>query len=65
MKKIWVNRAKPPGKAETFDADYYLAMSGTDRLKIVQFLREMHRRIKKGLDGEGRKGLRIVIKVIQ
>ena len=65
MKKIWVNKTESFRKASKFDLDYYLTMSGMERLKIVQFLREMHHKIKKGLDGESRKGLRRVIKIIQ
>jgi hypothetical protein len=65
MRKIWVNKAKSLRKAEEFDLNYYLAMSGMERLKIVQFLREVHRKLKKGFDGKSRKGLRRIIKIIQ
>ena len=65
MKKIWVNKVSSFTDAEKFDDDYYLAMSSSERLDTVQFLREMHSKLKKGLRNESRKGLRRVIKVIQ
>ena len=65
MKRIWVKKIKSFREAKEFDLNYYLAMSGMERLKIVQFLREMHHKIKKGFNGKSRKGLRRVIKIIQ
>ena len=65
MKKIWVNKASSFAAAGRFDDRYYLAMSKTERLETVQFLREMHSKLKKGSRNEGRKGLRRVIKVVQ
>jgi hypothetical protein len=65
MQKIWVNKTSSFREAEKFDADYYLGMSGIERLKTVQFLREMYYKIKRGVNGEGRKRLRRVIKIIQ
>jgi len=65
MKRIWVNKTDSFKEAEEFDRGYYLNMSAKERLKIVQFLREMYHKIKRGIDGRGRKGLRRVIKIIK
>lgn len=65
MKKIWVNKADSFREAEKFDEDYYQAMSEIERLETVQFLREMHHKIKGDLKNEGRERLRRVIKIIQ
>jgi len=64
MKKIWVNRAASFEEAKKFDEKYYRAMSGTERLEIVQFLREAHYKFS-GRKNEDRKGLRRLIKVVQ
>ncbi len=65
MKRIWVNKVNSFGEAEKFDEDYYLSMSGIERLETVQLLRVMYHKIKKGNRSEGRKGLRRIIKIIQ
>lgn len=65
MKKIWVNKTSSFIDAKRFDDHYYLAMSSTERLDTVQFLREMHFKMKRGSKNESRKGLRRVIEVIQ
>ena len=65
MNKIWVNKAKSFSAAERFDEDYYLNMSCSKRLEIMQYLREICIKIKKGKKHEGGKGLRRSIKVIQ
>jgi hypothetical protein len=65
MKKIWIYKTDSFRKAEEFDTDYYLKMSKSKRLEIVQFLREMYQKIKGLRNNESRKGLRRVIKVIQ
>ncbi len=65
MRKIWINKALSFKEALNFDEDYYLAMSATQRLETMQFLREVYHKIKGGLKYEGRKRLRRVIKVIQ
>jgi len=64
MRKIWVNKAKSFKEAEEFDRNYYAAMSKTEKLETMQFLREMYYKIK-NVKNEGRKRLRRVIKVIQ
>ena len=64
MKKIWVNKARSFKDAEKFDSNYYAAMSRTERLETMQFLRETYHKIK-NLKNESRKRLRRVVKVIQ
>ena len=64
-KRIWVNKSDSFEAAQDFDFEYYLSMSGEERLETVQFLRESHLKARKGSKHEGRKGLRRVIKVIQ
>lgn len=66
MKKIWVKKLKSFKSADQFDIEYYLSMSPSERLKIMQLLRDMVFKLKKDLQYErGREGLRRVIKVIQ
>lgn len=65
MKKIWVNKTDSFEEAERADDNYYRAMTPGERLEIMQFLREMHFKLKKDLRNEGRKGLRRSIKVIK
>lgn len=61
MNKIWVNKANSFEEAEKFDRDYYLKMTSSERVEIVQFLREIFKKRKNG----DRKGLRGFIKVIK
>ena len=65
MKKVWVNKAYSFEDAERFDINYYLNMTGEERLDIMQFLRESYYKINKSLKNESRKGLRRVIKIIK
>lgn len=65
MKKIWVNRAKSLRDAEKFDYEYYSKMTETERLEMVQFLRESYYKLKRPKKNEGREGLRRFIKIIQ
>jgi hypothetical protein len=65
MKKIWVNKTYSFKSAEKFDEDYYLGMGRLERLEIMQFLREIHSKMKSGTKGENRKGLRRLIKIVQ
>jgi hypothetical protein len=64
MKKIWVKKANSFREAEELDRNYYFSLSADQRLDIMQFLREMHYKMRQG-KGEDRKGLRRVIRVIQ
>lgn len=64
MPKIWVNKARSFEEAEKFDENYYLAMSQTERLETVQYLREMYYKMKGRLKYAGRERLRRIIKII-
>ena len=64
MKEFWVHKADSFKEAEEFDRKYYSEMSGEERLETMQFLREIHYKIK-GVENESRKGLRRSIKVVQ
>ena len=63
MKKIWVNRVKSFREAEEFNQDYYSKMSRAERLEIMQFLREIYYKIKKGKNENGKR-LRRIAKAI-
>ncbi|MFH1564085.1 MAG: hypothetical protein ABIF11_11830 [Nitrospirota bacterium] len=64
MEKIWVNKADSFKEAEEFDRNYYLKMTGRERLETVQFLRESYYKLI-GTKNEDRKRLRRVINVIE
>lgn len=64
-KNIWVNKVESFDEAQEFDDDYYLSMSSKERLETMQLLREMHFKMKKGLENEGRKRLRRIIKITE
>ena len=64
MKKFWEHKAYSFKEAEEFDDRYYMLETPQERLSDVQLCRDMYIRLK-GLTGEGRKGLRRVIKVIK
>lgn len=63
-KKIWMNKTDSFAEAERFDEQYYQAMSGNEKIEIIQFLREQYLKMK-GLDGEGRERLRRVVRLIK
>ncbi|MCP2518986.1 hypothetical protein NLD30_00895 [SCandidatus Aminicenantes bacterium Aminicenantia_JdfR_composite] len=68
MKKIWVNKIYSFEDAERFDENYYLNMTSTERLNIMQFLRESYFKIikfEKDLKNESRERLRRVVKIIK
>ena len=68
MKKIWIHKPSSFREAEKFDADYYMAMTPSERLGTVQLLREEYFKIRgktKGAKSENSEGLRRVIRVIQ
>ncbi len=65
MKKIFINKASSFKKAEDFDNRYYFNLKASERLDIVQFLRESYFKIKGLPSNAGRKGLRRSIKIIQ
>ena len=65
MKKIWVNRARSFKEAQDFDIAYYASLSSTERLEIVQILREEFFK-SNGLEfREDGKRLRRVFRVIK
>lgn len=64
-KKIWVNKADTFEAAKGFDDEYYLSLSRRERLETVQFLREEYLKMKDGLNHEGRKRLRKILRIIQ
>ena len=65
MRKIWINKAKTFDEAQLFDAAYYRNLTGSQRVEIVQVLREMHFK-NTGLEfREDGKRLRRVFKVVQ
>ena len=65
MEKIWSRKPDSFQEAEHFDNLYYRAMSKTERLETIQFLREEYRKIKSRIKHEGRERLRRVITVVQ
>ena len=65
MKKIWVNKAHSFKEAEELDRQYYLRMSGKEKIETVQLLREIYCKINKEAKNASRKGLRRIIRIIQ
>ena len=65
MEKIWVHKARSFSDGEEFDRNYYRGMSGSERLEIVQILREEYKNIHPEKGNErSRKGLRKVLTII-
>lgn len=64
-KKIWINKTSSFRSAEKFEEKYYLNMTSSQRLEIMQFLREIYSKFNKGGRNESRKRLRRSIKIIQ
>ena len=65
MKKIWIHKSSSFKKAKDFEKRYYYGMTSSERIDIVQFLREQYFKLKGRLKDESRKGLRRAIKIIQ
>ncbi|MDO8644625.1 MAG: hypothetical protein Q7S00_06655, partial [bacterium] len=66
MKKVWIHRSQSFAEADRFDLDYYRTMGADKRLETMQYLRELGEKLKPGdPHGQGRKGLRRIIKVVQ
>ena len=65
MKKVWIHKANSFKEAERFDERYYSNMDGSERLDMVQFLREEHFKMRGQLKNASRKGLRRYIKIVQ
>ena len=64
VKKIWVHKANSFKKAKDFEVKYYSDLSSSERIDIVQFLREQYFKLKGRLKDESREGLRRSIKVV-
>jgi len=62
LKKIWVQKATSFREAARFDRQYYQALSPNERIEIVDRLRSMVRKFRKGRNGGTR--LRKVIRVV-
>ncbi len=54
MKTIWVNRAASFKDADVFDEKYYRNMGPSERLSVVQVLRESHKHGNEGGAGDSR-----------
>jgi len=65
MKKIWINKSNSFKEAEKFDENYYRQMTATQRLEIMQFLRELNFKLKSEKRDESGKRLRRFIRIIQ
>jgi len=65
MEKIWINKTDSFKSAEKFDEEYYLNMTSSERLEVMQYLREAYFNFRKAKKGENRKRLRGYIKIIQ
>lgn len=65
MRKIWVNKVNSFEEAEKVDEDYYLKMTPSERLDIMQFLREVYFKLKKDVENESREGLRRCVEIIK
>lgn len=66
MKDVWIHKANSFKDADKFDRNYYSAMSGEERLETMQFLREIHHKIKgdSKFENKNRKEIRRVITII-
>ena len=60
-----INKADTIEDAEAFDRCYYANMTSSERLEIVQVLRESYHQLKKGPKSESGKGLRRVFHIIE
>ncbi len=65
MKKIWINKSNSFEEAEKFDENCYRQMTTTQRLEIMQFLRELNFKLKPEKRDESGKRLRRFIRIIQ
>ena len=65
VKKIWMHKADSFEKAKDFEVKYYSTLSSSERIDIVQFLREQYFKLKGRLKDESRKRLRSSLKIVQ
>lgn len=64
-RKIWARKTTSFADAQAFDDSYYLALSASERLETVQFLREEFSKLNKGKSHESGKRLRRVLRLIE
>lgn len=65
MKKIWIRKSASYKEAEEFDREYYLKMTPSERLDIMQYLREIYYKFGRKKKTNGRARLRRVLKIIK
>ena len=65
QKKIWVNKAGSFEDAQEFDSAYYRGMTSSERLEILQALREEHFKSTGLVLDESGKRLRRVLSIIK
>ncbi|MBC8473520.1 MAG: hypothetical protein H8D54_01765 [Candidatus Omnitrophica bacterium] len=65
MKKIWIHKSDSFEKAKDFEIKYYSDLSSSERIDMVQFLREQYFKLKGRLKDESREGLRRSIKIVK
>jgi len=65
MKKIWIKKFSSFKEAEQADQRYYSNLKPTERLDVIQFLRESYFKIKGIFKHDGRGRLRRSIKILQ
>lgn len=63
--KVWINKALSFDEAEQFEIDYYMGLSGEERIEIVQILRENYFKSKGLYTGENGKRLRRVFRIVK
>jgi hypothetical protein len=64
-KIIWIHKSPSFKASEEFERDYYAKMSPKERLEVVQQLRELYFKMKKGSKNECAKRLRRSVKIIK
>ena len=65
MPKIWINKAHSFEEAEAFDREYYASLTPSERLEILQALREEHFEMERRAYDEAREGLRRAARIAQ
>lgn len=62
---MWIHKTNSFKKAGDFDKDYYLNMSSSKRLELVQLLRDQYFKLKKHTINGDTKRLRRSVKIIK
>lgn len=65
MKKAWIKKFSSFEKAKKADQRYYSKMSASQRLDVLQALRESYFKLKGLFKHDGRSRLRRSIKIVQ